>query len=108
MPNRLSPQDIAAIEARLQALPEPDLTDPDNPEWTEEDFARARPAHEVLSAAELAAFPKSRGRPRSGDPAVPVSIRLSGPVARHLRGLGQGWQTRVNDQLAALIDAGKL
>ena len=26
----------------------PRLDDPDNPEWTEEDFARARPASEVL------------------------------------------------------------
>lgn len=107
MSDKLTSQDIAAIEARLQALPEPDLTDPDNPEWTEADFARAR-GPEALSAAELAAFPNSRGRPRSADPAIPVSIRLSGRVARHLRGLGQGWQTRVNDQLAALIDAGKL
>lgn len=108
MPNKLSPRDIAAIDAQLQEMPEPDLTDPDNPEWTEEDFARARPAHEVLTPQQLAAFPKTRGRPRSADPAVPVSIRLSARVARHLRGLGQGWQTRVNDQLAALIDAGKL
>ena len=88
--------------------PTVDLTDPDNPEWTKEDFARARPAHEVLTPEQMAAFPNSRGRPRSADPAIPVSIRLSGRVARHLRGLGQGWQTRVNDQLAALIDAGKL
>ncbi len=27
--------------ARLKQLPAPDLTDPDNPEWTEADFARA-------------------------------------------------------------------
>ena len=26
---------------------EPDLTDPDNPDWTDEDFARARPSSEV-------------------------------------------------------------
>lgn len=28
--------------------PEPDLTDPDNPEWTEEDFANARPITEFV------------------------------------------------------------
>lgn len=27
------------------------LNDPDNPEWTEEDFRRARPASDVHSAA---------------------------------------------------------
>ena len=26
----------------------PELTDDENPEWTAEDFAKARPAHEVL------------------------------------------------------------
>ena len=30
-----------------QREPEPDLTDPDNPEWTEEDFANARPITEL-------------------------------------------------------------
>lgn len=29
----------------------PELIDEDNPEWTELDFARARPVHEVLSAS---------------------------------------------------------
>ncbi len=28
--------------------PNPELIDDENPEWTEEDFARARPASEVL------------------------------------------------------------
>ena len=27
---------------RIQALPDPDLTDADNPEWTDDDFARGR------------------------------------------------------------------
>jgi hypothetical protein len=31
-----------------RSLPPVDLDDPDNPEWTEEDFRRARPASEVL------------------------------------------------------------
>ena len=47
------------IAKRLAALPEPDMTDPDNPEWTEEDFARARPIEEVLSPEVIAAaFPR--------------------------------------------------
>lgn len=28
--------------------PDPELIDDDNPEWTDEDFARAKPASEVL------------------------------------------------------------
>lgn len=33
-----------------------DLRDPDNPEWTEADFARARPAREVFSEAAIRDF----------------------------------------------------
>jgi hypothetical protein len=35
------------------------IFDDDNPEWTEEDFARARPASE-LPAPFLSAFPKTK------------------------------------------------
>lgn len=89
-------------------LPDPDLTDPDNPEWTESDFARARPAHEVLPPAVLAQFTRTRGRPKVEDPKEPVTIRFDAPVAQHLRQSGKGWQTRVNDAVAGLIAAGKL
>lgn len=34
------------------------MVDDDNPEWTKEDFARARPATEVLSPKVVAAFGK--------------------------------------------------
>lgn len=36
-----TPEEDAAINAGI-------ATDPDNPEWTAEDFARARPASEML------------------------------------------------------------
>lgn len=45
-------------------MDEPDLTDPDNPEWTEEDFARARPISEVLPphiVAQLVRVPLKGG-----------------------------------------------
>ena len=49
--------------------------DPDNPEWTEEDFRNARPFAEVFPqwAAEIR---RSRGRPASETPRKIVSIRL--------------------------------
>jgi hypothetical protein len=34
----------------------PPPRDDDNPEWTAEDFARARPAHELLPADAVAAL----------------------------------------------------
>jgi hypothetical protein len=50
------------IKAALMNLPEPDLSDPENPEWTEEDFARAD-GPEALPRAALEAFPNTKKRP---------------------------------------------
>jgi len=109
MPAKLSPAEIEAIERRLAALPEPDLSDPENPEWTEADFARAR-GPESLPAKVRAAFPNTRprGRPRLQRPKETISMRLDAEVLDHLRSQGKGWQTRVNDALAGLIARGKL
>ena len=81
-----------------------DLTDPENPEWTVTDFARAA-GPDALSETELAAFPRTRlrGRPRIAEPKLAVSLRLSPSVVRHFRGTGPGWQARINDILEAAI-----
>ena len=79
-----------------------DLTDPDNPEWTSNDFTRARgPEH--LSAVERAAFPKSRGRPKVAAPKVSVSLRLNPEVVRHFKQGGPGWQARINALLEQAV-----
>ena len=93
-------------ERKLKAQPEPDLTDPDNPEWTEEDFARAQ-GPEALSAAELAAFPRTRnkgGRPRLANPKQQVTLRLSQSVLNHFKATGAGWQARIEDVLKAEME----
>lgn len=98
----MSPEERAAVEAHLASMPEPDLDDPDNPEWTEEDFARARPIEEVLTEAELAAFPnvlKRLGRPPLAAPKQAVKLRLDPDVLERWRASGPGWQTRMNDAL---------
>ncbi len=111
MPSRLTATEIAAIEAHMATLPDPDLDDPDNPEWTDADFARAV-GPEALSELELAAFPNTRvnpgGRPRSANPKPAVNLRLDAEVLDHLRRSGAGWQTRVNAALAGLIKKGAL
>jgi uncharacterized protein (DUF4415 family) len=105
----VSPEEIAEIEARMAGLPEPDLDDPDNPEWTEEDFARAV-GPEALSPAELAAFPRTaarlRGRPKLAAPKKAVSIRLDPDILDYFRGTGAGWQRRMNDVLRKAMKAG--
>ncbi len=75
--------------------------DEDNPEWTEEDFARARPASEMLPAEAAAALVRKRGRPAKakGERKEQVTLRLSPEVLAHFRGTGEGWQTRIDDLL---------
>ncbi len=94
------------IEHRLMALPEPDLDDPDNPEWTAEDFAKAK-GPEYLSDVELAAFPLAAarlGRPRLERPKVAIKLRLDPDLVEALRAEGPGWQTRVNATLREALE----
>jgi hypothetical protein len=46
-----------------------------------------------------------RGRPKSGNPKRPVSLRLDPDVLAHFRHSGRGWQSRIN---AALRKVAKL
>ena len=75
------------------------LTDADNPEWTEADFARARPASEILSSDVLSAFRRARGRPKSETPKVSIKLRLDPDVIHAFRDQGPGWQSRMNEAL---------
>ncbi len=75
---------------------QPVIFDDDNPEWTREDFARARPvsAHPLLAKA----FPRTRGAQKEPTKRA-VSIRLDADLVERLRATGKGWQGRVNDIL---------
>ena len=80
----------------------------ENPEWTAEDFANAKPASE-MPPEMLAFFKKTKiGRPPIANPKVPVKLRLDGDVVEALRATGPGWQTRINDMLKAKISRGKV
>jgi uncharacterized protein (DUF4415 family) len=78
----------------------PVVFDDDNPEWSEEDFARAQ-GPETLSAAELAAFPRTKariGRPKSSNKEL-VTLRIDRDVLARFKAEGAGWQTRINEAL---------
>lgn len=86
--------------------PNPERIDDENPEWTEADFARARPATEVLpeffGAQAVAHLLKpKRGRPPKAARKRATNIRLSPEVLAFFRASGPGWQTRVDEVLKA-------
>ena len=82
------------------------LTDSDNPEWTEADFARARPAAEILPVEVLDAFRRARGRPKSETPKISIKLRLDPDVVEAFRDQGPGWQSRMNTALRAAVGLG--
>ena len=69
----------------------------DNPEWTKEDFARAKPFAEVFP--ELAASIRRGRGPNKAPTKKLVSLRLSPDVLHHYRSKGPGWQTRIDEAL---------
>ena len=85
----------------------PELLDDENPEWTAEDVAKARPASEVLPTifGEKAAkeMLRPRGRPRLEFPKERINIRLSHEVIEHFKSTGEGWQTRIDTALRQFI-----
>lgn len=76
--------------------------DADNPEWTRDDFAKAKSPADVLSAEVLSKFGKHRG-PQKAPKKVPVSIRLSPLVVSHFRRQGPGWQARIDAALTKIV-----
>jgi uncharacterized protein (DUF4415 family) len=81
-------------------------------ELTAEDFARARPAAEVLpeilgpeTAAEcLKSSPRgSQKKPRK----TSTTIRLDAEVLEAFKAMGKGWQTRINNVLKAYVHSRK-
>lgn len=73
------------------------VIDDENPEWTAEDFARARPASEVVPEI-VAAYLRRRGPQRAPTKRL-ISLRLDPDVIDHFRARGKGWQARINATL---------
>ena len=88
---------------RKDVEPEYGVPDDENPLWTAEDFAKARPINEVL--AELGYPPI--GRPKAAVTKTPVNLRLDPEIVAHFKAGGPGWQTRLNAVLARHVKAAK-
>lgn len=80
----------------------PVVFDDDNPEWTEEDFSRARPGREVLPAAVVTNLEKRRpGQrgPGKRPPKVAITFRLDPDLVERIKTSGAGYGARVNAAL---------
>ncbi len=77
----------------------PRKTSRDNPEWTKAMLAKARPARAVLpkifGTRTAAAMLKPRGRPKSPESKVAISLRLSPETLARWKATGAGWRTRM-------------
>ena len=82
--------------------PDPFMYDEDNLPLTAEQIRELRPTRDVL--AELG-IPMPKGRPPLEQPKRQVTLRLDEAVLEHFKRGGKGWQTRINDALAAAIKA---
>ena len=77
------------------------VLDPDAPEWTDEDWARARPASEVVPHL-VAEYRRTRGQQKA-PVKEKVTLRLDADILAHFRRDGKGWQTRLNDVLRKAV-----
>jgi uncharacterized protein (DUF4415 family) len=80
---RNTPEEEAAIQRGIDA-------DPDTYAPSDEELKQLKPL-----------FP--RGRPKSENPKVSVTMRLDAHVVKFFRSGGEGWQTRLNAFLAAHV-----
>jgi uncharacterized protein (DUF4415 family) len=69
-----------------------------NPEWTKEDFAKARPFDEMFPGLR-----KGRG-PAKSPTKKSVTIRLDQNVVEFFKKDGAGWQGRINKTLVDAVE----
>lgn len=86
--------------------PDPALIDDDNPEWTEADFAQAKPFQEMHP--ELFKAWKKRGRPPVETPKLHIGFRLAADVVDGIRATGKGYNARVEKVLREALAKGVL
>ena len=75
--------------------------DPDAPEWTDEDWARARPAVEVVPHI-VERHLRVRGKQKAPTKEK-VTVRLDSDIVARFRESGRGWQTRLNEALRQVV-----
>lgn len=69
----------------------------DNPEWTAEDIAKAKPFTEAFPG--LAAKMRATRGKQKAPTKVSTTLRLDRDVLERFKAGGPGWQSRMNDAL---------
>ncbi len=75
-----------------------EATDPDNPVWTAEKFARSIKFKDLPESLQRTLSKPKRG-PQKAPTKMLVSMRLSRDVLQALRATGDGWQVRADEAL---------
>jgi len=83
------------------------MTDEENPEWTAEAAAEAKPFSEVFPA-QFNAWKNRGGRPPVEQPKVHIGFRLAADVVNGVRATGPGYNARVEKVLRAALARGEL
>ena len=84
------------------------LTDPENLEWTEEMFERAKREERTLpSVVQAMIGPRKAGRPKTPDAKQAVTLRLKPDLLRAYQAEGVDWRGRMSEVLAGTAPAPK-
>jgi uncharacterized protein (DUF4415 family) len=78
------------------------VRDDDAPTMTKADFARAKPAVDIMPEVVMA-MKRARGRPKLEQPKEHVTLRLDAKVVDAFKSGGPGWQARINAALVRLV-----
>ena len=97
---RCTEEEDAIINAQIAA------GDPDEREWTDEDFANALSYKELLAKyPELAAFDHHKAKANAPKPPEreKVSVGIDIDIVRHYQKSGEGWEKRLNQVLRSSL-----
>lgn len=77
----------------------PEKTDLDNPEWTDDMFAQATNFQGLPTSLQT-----KLGRPPKANPKQAITVRYDSDIIESFRATGKGWQTRMNDALREYLN----
>ncbi len=78
---------------------------PENPEISEAEFAKMKPAHEIAPHL-IERHRRTRG-PQKAPTKVQMTMRIDADILEYYKASGARWQTRINDALRKSMPANK-